>query len=149
MLSYSHRRAAWRPRALALAIGALLSVSSYAALAIAAPAPAGAVSYCGIWVPATTDCANVAGGSWVDGEFNENWAHAQYTAGASVCETAYDRATGALVSDRCAAGTVYSDCDLYYYYNNYIELSGHAVNDASFEELIWGHARVVEEHTCT
>jgi hypothetical protein len=112
-----------------------------------------ATSYCGIWVPPYTDCAKTSGGSWVNGYFNENWAHAQYSleggSGIPVCEHTYIAGTGTTVSNHCEGANAYSFCDLYYYYKHGYELSAHAVNDFAFEELVWGHARVVKEAICT
>lgn len=130
-----------------------LMVLGYGVLAASSAEPARAVSYCGIYVPSYTDCANVSGGEWVNGYLNENWVHAQNSveggSGKTVCEHTYIEGTGTTVSNRCEAKTAYSFCDLYYYYNEGYKLSAHAVNDWAFEELIWGHARVVEEHICT
>ena len=48
----------WR---LALALGAMSLLYVVFALTVPSSAQAG-TPYCGIWVPANTDCANVAGG---------------------------------------------------------------------------------------
>lgn len=114
--------------------------------------PARAVSYCGIYVNPYTDCANMAGGQWVNGYFNYNWAHAQNSleggTGKPVCEHTYIYGTGTTVSNHCESPSAYSFCDLYWYYKNGYELSGHAVNDMAFSELIWGHTNIVTENQC-
>lgn len=102
-------------------------------------------------MPPYTGCANVSSGSWYNGYFNENWAHAQYSFqgenGVPVCERTYI-VGGSQVSYRCEPANAYSACDLYYYYQHGYELSAQVINDWGFEELDWGHARVVTEHSC-
>ena len=126
-----------------------VAVLSYAAIASTSSNRASAASYCGIWVAGYHDCANESGGSWINGYLNENWSHNQDYVGYSVCEHAYIAGTGTTVSNHCEINNAYSFCDLYYYYKHGYELSAHAVNNQQFSELIWGHARVVEERTCS
>ena len=109
-------------------LGLAALASACAVLAATYPARAYAGSYCGIFVPAYTGCSNTPGGSWVNGYFNENWAHSQYYS-ILVCERTYI-VGGAQISNRCGWSNAYSNCDLYFYYKNGYELSAHVVNDS-------------------
>jgi hypothetical protein len=107
------------------------AIAGLAACALAAALPtvpnAVASEYCKIFVNAHTDCANMPGGSWVNGHFKNNAAKVPGSGG-SVCEHTYKAGSGVTVSDRCASGFVNSSCDLSHLT---YELSGHAGNNSS------------------
>jgi hypothetical protein len=106
---------------------AAFAMCAIAAAAMPTVPVAGATDYCDIIVPATTDCANVAGGSYVNGHFKNNAAEVPGSSG-SVCEHTYKAGSGTTVSDRCASNFVNSSCDLSHLT---YELSGHAGNNSS------------------
>jgi hypothetical protein len=106
----------------------------------------GVGTYCGIQVPANTDCANVAGGSWSNGKFDQN-AVGGAVKGHEVCEHTYYLGTGTTVSRRCAASGVNSATDLYCPYIEGRSLSGHAGNGSGSAQEIGG-VTVVEHDTC-
>jgi hypothetical protein len=137
---YSYRAAApWRVWVPALGVVVLLSL----VLAMASPGKADAY-YCGIWVPGNTDCANVSGGSWHNGYFNQNVAWDPN--GWNVCQHTYIYGTGTTVSRRCGGTPQGAGYELHCYYVEGRELSGHVGNDNSFEQPIYGETSVETNH---
>lgn len=93
---------------------------------------ADAGSYCGIKVPPDTDCANVSGGSWSNGYFNYNYVYHPGGGGLAVCAHTYIRSTSETVARQCDPNSAANNYEeLGPYYNEGIELSGHAGNDSS------------------
>jgi hypothetical protein len=98
--------------------------------------------YCGIWVPADTDCANVAGGGWRNGYFDQN--EAWDPNGWLVCEHTYIYGTGTTVSRHCGSTPQTAMTDLMCYYAEGRELSAHVGNDNSFQQPIYGVTGIVK-----
>lgn len=133
----------WR---LALALGAMSLLYVVFALTVPSSAQAG-TPYCGIWVPANTDCANVAGGSWVNGYFNQNLVESG--GGFPVCEHTYIAGGGTTVSRHCGGDPENAGSDLACYFNDGYELSAHAGDDFSYEEYVAADAYVESGLVCT
>ena len=120
----------------------LAAVAVYV-MTIAAPTVPSALAvteYCDIIVNAHTDCANMPGGSWVNGYFKNN-ASVVPGSGESTCEHTYNAGSGTTVSDRCAPNFVNSSCDLTHLT---YELSGHAGNNAAFKLYVEGFVGPLE-----
>jgi hypothetical protein len=113
-------------------------------LAATTASRADATYYCEIWVPGNTDCANVAGGSWVNGYFDQNevWD----PNGWYVCQHTYIAGTGTTVSRRCGSTPQTAGYELMCYYAEGRELSAHAGNDNSFQQPIYGDAFIETVH---
>ena len=119
-------------------LGVGLVFVALALIPAAAAQPAFGTTYCNIYVKPHTDCANMPGGSWVNGYFKNNAAEVYSGFPAyGVCEHAYRAGTGETVSDRCASGYVNSECDLN---SRTFEISGHAGDNATVELHIMGYA---------
>ena len=109
------------------------------------------VDYCGVYVPAYTNCAKTSAKvGYVVGRGNRNKAHAQYNP-RYVCEGVYINGTTTTVSHKCEYTTAESSfCEDSWeqYYNLGYEFSFHVANESAYEELIWGHAANVEGLKC-
>jgi hypothetical protein len=125
--------------------GLLVSLVVLSMLPAWAAPPQASASYCNIWVPGNTDCANVSGGSWHDGYFDQNVAWDPN--GWLVCQHTYIHGTGTTVSRHCGGTPQGAGNDLMCYYAEGRELSGHAGNDNSFEQPIIGETGI-EKVTC-
>lgn len=93
-------------------------------------------------MPAHTDCANVSGGSWYNGLFQQNDAWLPHNPDRYVCEHTYIQGTGDTVSNQCAVGGATSCEDLVIYWQYGIDLSGHSVNDSNITADTWGDVSV-------
>jgi hypothetical protein len=120
--------------------GVLLLLGVMIATVAFGASEARATTYCGIWVPGNTDCANVKGGSWVNGVFDQNYVEDPNNW--LVCEHTYIAGTGTTVSRRCGSNPQNASVDLMCYYVEGRSLSAHAGNDNSFEQPIVGDAYV-------
>jgi hypothetical protein len=135
-------------RQLLLATVALASVAPVVGLipAQSVAGERGVGTYCGISVPANTDCANISGGSWSNGKFDQNSVGAGQS-GHEVCERTYYLGTGNTVSRRCAGTGVNAGEDLYCPYIEGDSFSGHAGNGSGDTETVGG-VTVVEHDSC-
>lgn len=124
--------------ALAL-IGAL-----WIALGFTVPGRANAGTYCNIWVPGNTDCANVPGGSWSNGYFDQN--EGIDINNFDVCEHTYIYGTGTTVSRHCGGNPQSAGWDLMCYYVEGRELSGHVGNDNPFQQPMEGYTYIEAVH---
>jgi hypothetical protein len=130
---------------------ATLALAGFAPIVGLAPAQSvagerGVGTYCGISVPSNTDCANISGGSWSNGKFDQNAVGAGQS-GHEVCEHTYYLGTGTTVSRRCAATSVNASTDLYCPYIEGDSFSGHAGNGTGGTETVGG-VTVVEHDSC-
>ena len=129
-------------RYISLAVTSVTACFTVCTMAAALPTvpTAAATEYCKIIVNPHTDCANMSGGSWVNGYFKNN---AAYLPGSSesTCEHTYKAGSGTTVSDRCAPNFVNSSCDLTHLT---YELSGHAGNNSAYPLYVEGFTGSVE-----
>ncbi len=137
-------RARFRPLLIAAAVASgivtvgMLPTQSYAG-------EVGVGYYCFIEVPTNTDCANIAGGSWSNGKFDQNTVAAG--AGGEVCEHTYYLGTGTTVSRRCGSTRVNAATDLFCPYLEGYSFSGLAVRGNSPKTYVGGETEVVHD-TC-
>jgi hypothetical protein len=101
--------------------------------------------YCFIEVPTNTDCANISGGSWSNGRFDQNTVAAG--AGGEVCEHTYYLGTGTTVSRRCGSTRVDAATDLFCPYDEGYSFSGHAGRGDSPKTNVGGETEY-EYDTC-
>lgn len=133
MTSRKRSRAQWRVPAMVVSVFALC-------ITLGSVGAATANTYCGIWVPGNTDCANVAGGSWANGYFDQNVVSDPN--GWLVCQHTYLYGTGTTVSRHCGETPEGAGWDLMCYYVEGRALSGHAGNANAFSQPIFGSAYI-------
>ena len=141
-------KAAIRERGRALLLAAAIASGIVTAALVPAQSYAGEVGvgyYCLIEVPTNTDCANISGGSWSNGKFDQNTVAAG--AGGEVCEHTYYEGTGTTVSRRCGSTRVNAATDLFCPYLEGYNLSGHAGRGDSPKTNVGGETEYVTD-TC-
>jgi hypothetical protein len=121
-------------------VTACFAVCTMATALPTVPTALAVTEYCKIIVNPHTDCANMSGGSWVNGYFKNN-ASVVPGSSESTCEHTYKAGSGTTVSDRCAPHFVNSSCDLTHLT---YELSGHAGNNSPYNLYVEGFVGSLE-----